>query len=47
MIGQIKGRWSRRWGEKREKIREREDDGGGGGRRKTEQKRKAWRNCKF
>ena len=45
MIGQIKGRWSGRWGERRRKW-EREDRLRGG-RRKVEQKHMAWTNHKL
>jgi hypothetical protein len=46
MIGQIKGRWSRRWAGEGENGKGR-GHRGGGRRRKVEQKHMAWRNCKF
>jgi hypothetical protein len=46
MIGQIKGRWSRRWGEREERENGRgRRCRGGGGRRKAEHM--ACRNYKF
>jgi hypothetical protein len=47
MIGQIKGRWSRRWREREEGENGRGRGHRGGGRRKVEQKQMAWRNRKF
>jgi hypothetical protein len=45
MIGQIKGRRSRRWGEK--KNGRGRGHRGGGRRSKTEQKHMAWKTHKF
>jgi hypothetical protein len=47
MIGQIKGRWSGRWEERRRRKWKRERTWGGGRKRKAEQKHIAWRNPKF
>jgi hypothetical protein len=47
MIGQIKGRWSRRWRKREEGENRRWRGHRGGGRRKAEHKHTASRNCKF
>jgi hypothetical protein len=46
MIGQIKGRWSRRLRSQGRGLGKR-GHRGGGGRRKAEQKHMAWRKRKF